>query len=195
MSSRERIVLLFILLLISVTVGIDLVADAREGAARWHLLTEGFVGLLALLGTFYLLKDVFSLKRDLIKERESSLTLRQEADEWRGRSKKYLEGLSSSIDEQLTAWCLTPAEKEVAFFLLKGMSLKEIAQLRSTTEKTARVQSVAIYSKAGLAGRSELAAFFLEDLLLPPTRSESRSSDDCAIGDSTRPGNSPAKIS
>jgi hypothetical protein len=35
----------------------------------------------------------------------------------------------------------------------------------ATTEKTARVQSMAIYSKAGLAGRSELSAFFLEDLL------------------------------
>lgn len=195
MSSRERIVLLSILLFISVTVTIDLLTDAREGAASWHLLTEGFVGLLALLGTFYLLKDVFSLKRDLIKERESSLALRQEADEWRSRSKKYLEGLSNSIDEQLTAWSLTPAEKEVAFLLMKGMSLKEIAQLRTTTEKTARVQSMAIYSKAGLAGRSELAAFFLEDLLPPQTQSELNSSDGCAIGDSARLRDSPTKIS
>ncbi|MGE3975871.1 MAG: helix-turn-helix transcriptional regulator, partial [Bdellovibrionales bacterium] len=50
---------------------------------------------------------------------------------------------------------------------LKGLSLKEIAGVRNTTEKTARVQSTAIYSKAGLSGRSELSAFFLEDLLLP----------------------------
>ena len=151
---------------------LDLSGDASEGAAGWHLLIEGFVGLLALLGTFYLLKDVFSLRRTLKKERDSLANLRLEADKWRTRSKKYLEGLSNSIDEQLTAWNLTPAEKEVAFLLLKGMSLKEVAQLRNTTEKTARVQSMAIYSKAGLAGRSELAAFFLEDLLLPPKQSE-----------------------
>jgi DNA-binding CsgD family transcriptional regulator len=195
MSSRERIVLLFILLFISVTVAIDLVTDARGGAAIWHLLTEGFVGLLALFGTFYLLKDMFSLKRDLIKERESSLTLRQEADEWRSRSKKYLEGLSNSIDEQLTAWNLSPAEKEVAFLLLKGLSLKEIAQLRNTMEKTARVQSMAIYSKAGLAGRSELAAFFLEDLLLPARQSETNLSDNGSIADNTRVRNSLTRIS
>ena len=195
MSNRERIVILFILLFISVTVAIDLVTDARGGAAIWHLLTEGFVGLLALFGTFYLLKDMFSLKRDLIKERESSLTLRQEADEWRSRSKKYLEGLSNSIDEQLTAWNLSPAEKEVAFLLLKGLSLKEIAQLRNTTEKTARVQSMAIYSKAGLAGRSELAAFFLEDLLLPARQSETNLSDNGSIADSTHVRNSLTKIS
>ena len=195
MSNRERIVILFILLFISVTVAIDLVTDARGGAAIWHLLTEGFVGFLALFGTFYLLKDMFSLKRDLIKERESSLTLRQEADEWRSRSKKYLEGLSNSIDEQLTAWNLSPAEKEVAFLLLKGLSLKEIAHLRNTTEKTARVQSMAIYSKASLAGRSELAAFFLEDLLLPARQSETNLSDNGSIADSTHVRNSLTKIS
>ena len=53
----------------------------------------------------------------------------------------------------------------MAFLLLKGMSLKEIAEIRDTAEKTARVQSMSIYAKAGLSGRSELAAFFLEDLL------------------------------
>jgi len=40
--------------------------------------------------------------------------------------------------------------------------------LRGTAEKTARVQSMAIYSKSGLSGRYELSAFFLEDLLVPP---------------------------
>lgn len=168
MSDRERLIIFFILLLISVTVTIDIVTDSGEGAASWHLLIEGSIGLLSLFGTFYLLKDMFSLKRDLRRERQLSLSLKQEAEEWRSRSRKYLDGLSRAIDEQLSKWNLTPAEKEVAFLLLKGMSLKEVANLRETTEKTARVQSMAIYSKAGLSGRSELAAFFLEDLLLPP---------------------------
>jgi hypothetical protein len=38
---------------------------------------------------------------------------------------------------------------------------------RHTSEKTARVQSSAVYAKSGLSGRSELSAFFLEDLLPP----------------------------
>lgn len=58
-------------------------------------------------------------------------------------------------------------EKEVAFLLLKGLSLKEIAEVRQTVEKTARLQATAVYEKSGLAGRSELSAFFLEDLLPP----------------------------
>ena len=81
--------------------------------------------------------------------------------------KKYLEGPSKSIDIQLSQWNLTPAEKEVAFLLLKGMGLKEIAEIRNTTEKTARAQAISIYSKAGITGRSELVAFFIEDLLVP----------------------------
>lgn len=45
------------------------------------------------------------------------------------------------------------------------MSLKDVAAIRGTSEKTARAQSMAVYAKAGLSGRSELSAFFLEDLL------------------------------
>jgi len=80
-----------------------------------------------------------------------------------------VQGLSHAIDQQLEAWRLTPAEKEVAFLLLKGLSFKEIAPVRGTSERTVRQQALAVYAKSGLAGRAELAAFFLEDLLLPST--------------------------
>ena len=83
-------------------------------------------------------------------------------------ARKYLDGLSQSIDRQLDQWQLSASEKQVAFLLLKGLSLKEIAAARRTTEKTARIQSSAIYAKSSLGGRSELSAFFLEDLLPPP---------------------------
>ena len=56
---------------------------------------------------------------------------------------------------------------EVGFLLLKGITLKEIADIRQTQLKTVQQQSQSIYQKTGLASRSELAAFFLEDLLPP----------------------------
>lgn len=177
MNTRERLVLLTVLLLIVLMVAVDLITDSLEGAALWHLLAEAAVGLFALFGTFYILRDAFVLKTSLREERLLSSVLKREAENWRNRSKKYLEGLSSSIDAQLSAWNLSPAEKEVAFLLLKGMSLKEIARIRETTEKTARVQSAAVYAKAGLSGRSELSAFFLEDLLVPTSVNSSASSD------------------
>jgi len=45
--------------------------------------------------------------------------------------------------------------------------LKEIADMRNTKLKIVQQQSQSIYQKTSLASRSELAAFFLEDLLPP----------------------------
>jgi DNA-binding NarL/FixJ family response regulator len=81
-----------------------------------------------------------------------------------------LRGLGEAIDRQFERWKLTPAEREVGLLLLKGLSQKEAAAARSTTETTVRQQALAIYRKSGLRNRSELAAFFLEDLLLPSGR-------------------------
>lgn len=146
---------------------IDIVEDSKTGVEFWHLLYEGGGGLFALVGIFYLLRDSFKTKKGLIEIRQNFSDYRKEAEKWRTESRKYLEGLSKAIDEQFSKWELTAAEKEVALLLLKGLSLKEIAEVRSTTEKTSRVQSMAIYAKAGLGSRSELSAFFLEDLLAP----------------------------
>lgn len=156
-----------ILAAVVVMVGADLWTDTTEGVRWWHVLVEGGAAFGALIGIFIVLRGSFQLKRTLTSEREESARLRVQADEWRLQSKRYLDGLSSAIDQQLTAWKLTESEKEVVFLLLKGLSLKEIADVRQTHEKTARAQSISAYAKAGLAGRSELAAFFLEDLLPP----------------------------
>ncbi|AXX98110.1 helix-turn-helix transcriptional regulator [Profundibacter amoris] len=61
---------------------------------------------------------------------------------------------------------LTPAETEVAWYILKGMSVSEIAQLRNTREGTVKTQGTAIYKKAGVNGKSQLMALLVEDLLL-----------------------------
>lgn len=145
----------------------DIVGDSKEGVDLWHLVLEGSVGLISLFGIFYVLRDSFKTRHNLIETNQKFSAYRVESEKWRAESRKYLEGLSSAIDEQLSKWGLTPAEKEVAFLLLKGLSLKDVANVRNTSEKTARVQSMAIYAKAGLSSRSELSAFFLEDLLVP----------------------------
>ena len=92
---------------------------------------------------------------------------RAQAAAWQAQARLHVEGLARSIDHQLDQWQLSVAEKEIAFLLLKGLSLRDIAGLRGTAEKTVRAQSAAVYAKSGLAGRTELSAFFLEDLLVP----------------------------
>lgn len=172
MSQRERFAIAGILALIATLVGFDIFTDSKEGVMLWHVLIEAAIALVALAGIFYLIRGTFTLQHKLKKEIEDFAAFKEEANLWRAESKKYVDGLARAIDQQLTKWNLTVAEKEVAFLLLKGLSLKEIADVRSTTEKTARVQSMAVYAKAGISGRSELSAFFLEDLLLPQEANE-----------------------
>ncbi len=90
-----------------------------------------------------------------------------ERDAWRERARRALAGLGAAIDEQFTKWGLTPTEREIALLLLKGYSHKRIAELTGRRERTVRQHAVTVYQKSQLAGRAELAAFFLEDLMLP----------------------------
>jgi DNA-binding NarL/FixJ family response regulator len=53
--------------------------------------------------------------------------------------------------------------------ILKGESHKRIAGLTGRSERTVRQHAVTIYNKSGLRGRAELAAFFLQDLVVPPS--------------------------
>ena len=92
---------------------------------------------------------------------------RVQGQRWRSEARAHLKGLGDAIDSQFSRWNLTEAEREVALLLLKGLSSKEVAAVRATSERTVREQARSIYSKAGLTGRAALSAFFLEDLLAP----------------------------
>ena len=92
---------------------------------------------------------------------------RVQGQRWRYEARLHLDGLGKAINEQFSRWNLTEAEREVALLLLKGLSTKEVASVRATSERTIREQARFIYTKAGLTGRAALSAFFLEDLLAP----------------------------
>ena len=69
------------------------------------------------------------------------------------------------LEERFVEWGLTPAEKDVALFAIRGMSLAEIAQLRNTSDGTVKAQTNAIYRKAGVSGRPQLLSLFIEELM------------------------------
>jgi DNA-binding CsgD family transcriptional regulator len=73
--------------------------------------------------------------------------------------------LLAVINARFTSWKLSPSECEVALLLIKGLSTQEIADLRETRLGTVKSQGSAIYQKAGVKGRNELVAYFVEDLL------------------------------
>jgi DNA-binding CsgD family transcriptional regulator len=97
---------------------------------------------------------------------------RIQGQRWRSEARSLLNGLGEAIDVQFGRWNFTEAEREVALLLLKGLSIKEIAAVRVSSERTVREQARSIYSKAGITGRAALSAFFLEDLLAPIERPE-----------------------
>ena len=105
-------------------------------------------------------EDQMALIRDLD-------VARVHGQRWRAEARLLIDGLGKAMDEQFARWSLTQAERDVAMLLLKGLSLKEIATVRATNERTVRSQARTLYSKAGLSGRAALSAFFLEDLLAP----------------------------
>ena len=168
LGARERGVVVGTLLLIATLVAFDVATDLLQGASAWHVALEIAAGLAALAGAFYLLRDSLAMRRRLATQARDFTAFRAQAAAWQAQARRHVDGLARSIDQQLERWQLSTAEKEIAFLLLKGLSLKDIARARGTAEKTARAQSAAVYAKSGLAGRTELSAFFLEDLLVPP---------------------------
>lgn len=145
----------------------DLASDLGSRIDPGHVLLEGAVLTLAIGAIWSLRRAVRRTGREVQALRGEVEAWRVEAERWRRESRDLLAGLGAAMDAQFGLWGLSPAEREVALLLVKGLSSKEIATVRSTSERTVRQQSQGVYRKAGLAGRAELAAFFLEDLLLP----------------------------
>jgi len=173
-EGRSLAALLVVFAGIGVLTALDLGFDTQGGPKLAHVLIEGAVSLTGLAGAAFVARRLWTALREVREARRATVALTErlkateaEAARWRQEARDHIEGLSAALDRQFDSWQLSPAEKEVALLLLKGLSHKELAEVRSITEATARQQARAVYKKAGLSGRSDLAAFFLEDLLVP----------------------------
>ncbi len=159
---------------VAILTAADLASDVDAALTLRHVTVEGAVSLLGLGGFVWMaarLRSLTAAARDLT-DQAKELTLRLdasqlEAEHWHQQAGDLIAGLSNAIDRQLDRWGLSRAEKEVALLLLKGLSHKEVGGVRQVSEATVRQQARALYQKAGLQGRPDLAAFFLEDLLDP----------------------------
>jgi len=158
--------------IITFFVGADMAADLSDGVPLVHLVIETVALALCLAGawgTGLQLRGALRRARQLQSDLEGT---RADLARWRNEAKELLGGLRGVIDVQFKTWGLTSAQSEVALLVLKGFSYKEIADVRQTTERTVRNQALALYRKAGVANRAEMAAFFIEDLLEPPEKAK-----------------------
>lgn len=133
----------------------DVLDDWRAlGASAFtdrHLLVE-FAATLALIAaiifeTRYILR---LLRREAHLERSVSVASAAMRD---------------VIEAHFEAWRLTPAEQDIAAFLVKGLTIPEIAALRGSAEGTIKSHLNAVYRKSGTQGRGDLLAVILDGLI------------------------------
>ena len=145
--------------------GLDVVTDIGLGVPVWHIVEESFIVLISAIGAVYLIIDIHKSTKKLEHLAEtlsdSQLHLKNITEKMKTARKQY----SEVIHQQFEDWSLTSGEQQVGMLLLKGLSFKEMAVVRETKEKTIRQQASTIYGKAGLEGRHEFSAWFLEDFL------------------------------
>jgi putative tricarboxylic transport membrane protein len=147
-------------------------SGTRFVRARPLTVVAMVVGVLAAVAALLGWQRSRSRRREeaLLRDLETAREHAKRSDE---ETRELLRGLGVQIDKEFETWRLTSAEREVAHLMLKGLRHKEIANVRGTSERTVRQQALTIYKKAGLEGRGDLAAYFLEDLL-PPSEANKR---------------------
>lgn len=151
--------------LIALLIAADLLSDYRHSAhLPMHLIIEVAAGFVALVGVGLFVNHAWALHEAADNIARDLKASEEESARWRAEAQNALEGMSAAIERQMDKWGLTEAERDVTLLLLRGLSHREIAEQRRTSEGTVRQQALAIYRKAGLEGRSGLAAFFLAGL-------------------------------
>lgn len=171
-ENRIKIITFILLLGTSIFALVDIVIDMREGVTIGHLVHEAALWLFSMIGAAYQFRIIKWQSKEMLefKQKISELdTLNGQLKAEQENFQKKISHLSNEflnhIDEQFNKWSFTRGEKEIALLLIKGLSMKEIADIRGSNENTVRQQASQIYKKSALGGRMELSAFFLDDLL------------------------------
>ena len=165
LTKREKFTIGAVLFLVAALTAFDVFEDLIEGASPTHIIFEVTIIVLLVGVGLYIFRSALKHRKVMLSEtREEFDRVKREATNWRSKAESLGQGISDAISGQLDDWGLTPAENDICFLLLKGLTIHEIAEIRETTERTVRQQASEIYKKSGLTGRAQLSAFFMEDL-------------------------------
>jgi DNA-binding NarL/FixJ family response regulator len=147
---------------------LDIFFDLKEGVPLFHIWHEVALFVLAIGAIVWQIKVIMNQNVHISTLNAELLETKKSYQDWKVKAQSSSQELGRLIESQFKIWHLSDSEKDVALLLIKGFSMKEIADVRKTHEKTVRQQATNIYKKSGLSGRQELAAFFLEDMLNLP---------------------------
>ena len=147
--------------------GLEILLEFADGESLESMADDLFrFGLSALVLTVFVF-EYLEQHRTLAKLRGQLNNARGRLAQLDARSSVLANQYREVMQKQFDAWHLTASEQDVVIMMLKGLSFREIAELRDTREKTVRQQASSVYRKAGVSTRNELAAWFFEDILDP----------------------------
>lgn len=129
----------------------DYFEEGGLGSLDWHLAFETAATLSLLVAIAIEGRIVMDLLR---KKMDLEQSLHHASAE-----------VEAVINAQFEAWRLSPAETDIALFLVKGLGTQEIAEMRGSAEGTIKAHFNAIFRKAGVHSRTELLSVLI-DLLL-----------------------------
>ena len=133
----------------------DVVSDFLESglpsSGRYHLIVET-IATVALCAAIMLEMRYFLylLRRKAHLEKSASLAKMAVFD---------------IIESHFDAWQLTPSERDIAMFLVKGFTIPEIAEMRGNAEGTIKSHLNAIYRKSGTHSRGDLLSRIIDSLI------------------------------
>lgn len=162
LNKKLKLISQALILLAIVFVLYDIAVDTYYHVFLNHIIQELLIFIPLLFVLLIINKIQFSNESIIfenLKEKDFQILSLEE------KNKKIASAIRQNIKSQFDVWSLTTVEAEIGYLLIKGLSIKRIAELRDTSEKTVREQSSHIYHKAKVKGRAELSAYFLEDLI------------------------------
>ncbi|MFJ1251943.1 helix-turn-helix transcriptional regulator [Cupriavidus sp. CuC1] len=145
----------------------DLSQIHLTGGVNYHLVVEAIATLVFVWILYVFVRERERAARDLVALRNAAHAGERARAERDDAARALTRNFLQLMQDQFESWKLTPAEKDVALLLVKGLSLEEIAALRESRAKTVRQHAANVYAKAELEGRHQLSAYFLEDLMAP----------------------------
>jgi|TARA_B110000285_G_C14911678_1_gene508250 DNA-binding CsgD family transcriptional regulator len=138
----------------------DVAIDLREhliegvgysGSQLTHLFFE-MASVLTLGGcTFVTFDYLEDLRKSELSAKTSLHALRHDFDDL--------------LQKRFKQWAFSSAERDVALFMLRGLSILEIAELRETRPGTVKVQAHNIFKKSGVGSRAEFTSLFMEEFI------------------------------
>lgn len=120
----------------------------------WHLWREALATIVLLAGVVFEIAYLRNLLRNKASL-ERSVGLASSA-------------LQDIVENHFAEWKLTASERDVAYLLVKGLSISEIAQVRGTAEGTVKAHLNAIYRKANARSRAEVMSTIMDALVEKP---------------------------